>query len=114
MTQHVLVKSIIRGNILDVIFNCEHKLSNDIIGCNAEGVETSLEGCSMLTPDYEKNYIDHYHYKSVDEFIEKLNSGDVNKTEELSNYFSINKITSEKYDYIQNKTGVNLSPFKKA
>ena len=114
ITQHVLVKSIIRGNIPNVVFDCEHKLSKDIKGCNAEGVETSLEGCSMLTPDYENNYIDHYHYKSVDEFIEKLNLGNVNKTEELNNYFEYNKITQEKFDYIQKKTGLDLSSYKKA
>ena len=111
--QHVLVKSMIRGNIPNVVFDCEHKLSHEIKGCNAEGVETSLEGCSMLTPDYENNYIDHYHYKSVDEFIDKLNLGDVNKTEELNNYFEFNKITSEKFDYIQKKTGLDLSAYKK-
>jgi len=114
ITQHVLVKSIIRGNIPNIVFDCEHKLSNELKGCNAEGVETSLEGCSMLTPDYENNYIDHYHYKSVDEFIEKLNLGNVNKTEELKDYFENNKITSEKFDYIQQKTGLDLSLYKKA
>jgi hypothetical protein len=114
ITQHVLVKSIIRGNISNVEFDCEHKLSNEFKGCNAEGIETSLEGCSMLKPDYENNYIDHYHYKSVDEFIEKLNLGDVNKTEELNNYFEYNKINSEKFDYIQKKTGLDLSSYKKA
>ena len=114
IVQHVLVKSIIRGNIPNVVFDCEHKLSKDLKGCNAEGVETSLEGCSMLAPDYENNYIDHYHYKSVDEFIEKLNSGGVNKTEELNNYFEYNKITSEKFDYIQKKTGLDLSSYKAA
>ena len=68
----------------------------------------------MLAPDYENNYIDHYHYKSVDEFIEKLNLGGVNKTEELNNYFEYNKITSEKFDYIQKKTGLDLSSYKAA
>ena len=114
MSQHVLVKSIIRGNISNVVFDCEHKLSSELKGCNAEGLETSLEGCSMLTPDYENFYIDHYHYKSVDEFIEKLNLGDVNKTEELNNYFEYNKITSDKFDYIQKNTKLDLSSYKKA
>ena len=113
INQHVLVKSIIRGNISDIIFDCEHKLSKELKGCNAEGIETSLEGCSLPTPDFENNYIDHYHYKSVDEFIEKLNSGNVNKTEELCDYFENNKITSEKLEYIQNKTGLDLSAYKK-
>ena len=114
IAQHVLVKSIIRGNISNVVLDCEHKLSNEFKGCNAEGIETSLEGCSMLTPDYENYYIDHYHYKSVDEFIEKLNLGNVNKTEELNNYFEYNKITSDKFDYIQKNTKLDLSSYKKA
>ena len=114
ISEHVLVKSIIRGNISNIVFDCEHKLSNELKGCNAEGLEASLEGCSMLKPDYENNYIDHYHYKSVDEFIEKLNLGDVNKTEELNNYFEFNNINSEKFDYIQKKTGLDLSSYKKA
>ena len=111
--EHILVKSILRGNITNLEINCPHKLSDEIKGCNGEGEEVNLKGCSMKELDFENNYIDHYFCKSVDEFIEKLKMKHVNKTESLCNYFTYNKITKEKIDYIENKTGLDLSKYKK-
>ena len=112
--KHNLVKSIIRGNITNLNIDCPHKLSNEFKGCNGNGVEVNLNECGMEDPDFDNNYIDHYFCKSLDEFIEKLNMKDVNKTELLSIYFEYNKITKEKIDYLEKKTGINLSLYKNA
>ena len=53
--------------------------------------------------DLDNFYIDHYYSKSTEEFINKLNKGDVlfydNRMERIETYFSQNKITKENIDF---------------
>ena len=64
------------------------------------------------------SYIKHYFCKSTEEFINKINKGDVlhyktNIMERIKVYFKMNSITIEKINLIQNRTGLNLSIFLK-
>jgi hypothetical protein len=66
-------------------------------------------------PNYKYYYFKHYYCKSTEEFIDKLKKGDVyrmtNKNK-IKFYFSYNKITNEKLNYIEKQTGENLTDFK--
>ena len=59
-------------------------------------------------------FIDHYFCKSTEEFINKLNKGDVlfnldNIKERLSVYFAVNKYTKDTIDYIIKHIHSNIS-----
>ena len=65
-------------------------------------------------------YIDHYWSKSTEEFVNKINRGDVIKghrdnkynKDRIEIYFTYNKITEAKINYIENKTRYNLSRYR--
>ena len=108
------IKSILRGNISNLIINCVHKINNALITCDGFGNITHLEGAVPTLIDYEYNYIDHYFCKSTEEFINKINKGDVlynldNFIERLKVYFAINKINKEKIYYVQKNLNMNIS-----
>ena len=65
-------------------------------------------------------FINHYFGKSLEEFIEKVKRGSAaigkNKISimaKINRYFEIYKITREKIDFIEKKTGMNLSLYRK-
>ena len=69
----------------------------------------------MEKQDFKNYYIDKYFSKSVDEFIEKLNSDDMlmeddksTKINTFDNYFGFNEMTIEKIKYIQKRTKLDL------
>ena len=70
--RNTLIKSIIRGNISNIIFDNEHKLSNELQGCNEQGIEIKLNGNRINEEDFDNNYVDHYHYKSYNRNSKKL------------------------------------------
>jgi hypothetical protein len=109
------VKSIIRGNLTNIAFNCKYKLVTELKGCNGYGKDVDLLGLNLDKPDFENYYIDHYFYKSLEEFMEKLNDVGYDsdfKNEAIGRFFQHNNITIEKIDYIENKTRMNLSFYK--
>lgn len=116
--EHNYVKSIIRGHIKDLKINNIFTINDEINGCNGNGKQLNLKSVKMEESDYEKYYIDHYFYKSLDEFVEKLNSGDAdlgnNKKaiDIINDYFTYNKLTLEKIEYIEKKTKLDLSKYK--
>ena len=64
-------------------------------------------------------YIDHYCFKSTEEYINKINKGDGifgynNKTRihKINLYFKYNKISMKKIIYIEKMTGFNLAEYK--
>ena len=64
--------------------------------------------------DYEYYYIDLYFCKSTEEFINKINKGEVLFSmkyfqERIKVYFSINNVTKEKADYIEKHLCTNIS-----
>ena len=74
----------------------------------------------MEKQDLENYYIDHYLSKSIDKFIEKLNNDDMNKGDDLEykylifgHYFATSKMIFNKLKYIEEKTKIDLSKYKK-
>ena len=113
------VKSILRGHIPNIKIDCQHKINTNLRSCNGFGFEPKLINHTM-EPDFEYYYIDHFYFKSLEEFIEKLNKGSVKTSNSLGiklirirRYFYMNEININKMNYIENKTGINLSRYKK-
>ena len=103
-------KSILRGHIPNIKITNFHCISNELKTCDGFGNERKY-----LKPDYQYYYFKHYYCKSTEEFIEKLNKGDVYKISnkiKIKFYFGYNKITLEKLDYIERKSGENLSYYR--
>ena len=114
------VKSILKGNISNIKINNVHILNSNLKNtCNGFGNEPQMDNYYMKNADFKYYYIDHYYCKSVEEFIYKINMGCAilgdnidYKLHRIHRYFKINKITIEKINFIENKTGINLSKFK--
>ena len=100
-------KTIVRGGLNLIWGHFPHYFKNTV-NCRPNG--NILEDY-LSPPDYSKAYIKHYTTKSTEEFIEKLNKGDVfykpdinyltNKIKEY--YFLFNKINKKKIELIKNK-----------
>ena len=120
------LKTIIRGNIKRKIkFTTTHWLNRELRGgCNVFGQVVIPRrkvklGNKINHPKYKQYYIDHYCFKSTEEYINKINKGDGifgnnrrNKFHKIDLYFGYNKITAEKIKYIERETGLNLNKFK--
>lgn len=114
-----LVKSILRGHIQNIIIKNVHILTNKLKECNGFGKPEIINGAYSRNSDFRFYYIDHYFSKSVEEFVEKINKGEVIhgqwakfKYFRIKNYFSRNNITLEKLNFIENHTKLNLKEFK--
>ena len=117
--KHTFFKTMIRGNLPNVTITCVHRLNKEMKGCNGYGQEPEVKMFRMVDQDYENYYIDHYFSRSVDEFIDKLNKGDSIRGHDIpfkigtfGNYFGFNNMTIEKVEYVENKTGLDLSKYK--
>jgi len=107
-------KSIIRGNISKInIISC-HYLTRKIKPCNGFG-----NFPKKFILDYKYNYIKHYSFKSTEEYCRKINKGNAvygnsikKKISKIKMYFKFNKITIEKINLFENKTGINLDFLK--
>ena len=113
------IKSILKGHIPNIKINCLHKLNSKLKRCNGFGIKPKMF-TYLMQPDFQYYYIDHYYFKSLEEFIEKLNKGsaisyDNYKIKEtiLIRYFIMNDININKLNYIENKTHMNITLFKK-
>ena len=115
-------KSIIRGNI-NVRVNNVHNLNNRLISCDSFGNNNMREKFREIftnKTDFKFYYIDHFCFKSTEEFINKINRGSAyvgkalkRKMRKVGWYFNINKISLEKIDLIENYTHLNLSEYRK-
>ena len=112
------VKTMIRGHLKNINITHNHLLSTKVKACNGFGKKSKLKKILSANPDYEFYYIKHYYSKTVQEFIEKINRGDLMRGNEkkvidwaIEKFFLINEITSTKIDYIRKKlgSGYNLS-----
>ena len=113
------VKSILRGHIPNVVINCVHKLTLNLKGCDGFGNPQVIRFIDTHNSDFTYYYIDHYYSKSVEEFVEKLNKGDVLQGQRpwlkylrLDNYFTRNNITLDKLNFIENRTHLNLTQYR--
>ena len=111
------VKSILKGHIPNIKINCVHTLNPKLKSCDGYGNYKRVTGIFTFQPDFKNYYIDHYNFKSTEEFINKINKGDVlhykdNQMERIKVYFKINKVTNEKIQLIEKRTGLNLSKIR--
>ena len=66
-------KSIVRGNIENINIISLHLIDFRTIRCDGFGNIIVIKNWYCKSCDYKYNFIDHYKYKSTEEFIEKLN-----------------------------------------
>lgn len=121
VTKDGVLKTIVRGNI-NIKINCPHELNRTLISCDGFGnfnLKYKKKVIITFNPDFKYNYIDHFCYKSTEEFINKIMRGSAIKgfdTEmkyrKISWYFNTNKLTEEKIDLIENLTNLNLSKYR--
>ena len=111
----VLTKIILRGNLSNINFTNPHVL-NINFQCNSFGKIDHLKKEEIKN---EYFYYDHFYFKSSEEYLNKLMRGDAIFGEKrgfkpiwFRVYFSINKISKEKIDFFENKTGMNLSNYR--
>ena len=105
------VKTILRGHIPNIKFKIMHIFDSSIKGCTGDGKFAVLNKLGhMKYPDFNNYYIDHYYFKSLEEFVEKINKGDCyygNKTffkiHRIKRFFKINDITMKKINYHESK-----------
>jgi len=117
------VKSMMRGsNPKYVRFTTTHWLDRGLKkGCDVFGKYVHPTIRLRIGKKIKKTdiYIDHYCFKSTEEYINKINKGDAragynkrNKMHKIKLYFKYNNITLEKINYIAKKTRLNLTLFK--
>ena len=116
-----VIKSILKGNLRKIKIVNPHTLNPDISnGCNGFGeLINQNHSIHLQTPDYTYYYFDHYYFKSAEEFIFRLTKGDVFfgngnrlKLYRFLLYFAFNKITEEKLNYFEKRTGLDLEIFR--
>ena len=118
------VKSIIKGHLKGIKIKSLHWLDRRIKGCNSYGKEIKPTKNIKMSLSFNElyiqdNYIDHYCFKSTQEYINKILKGDGifgyrNRTKnyKIYLYFKYNKITLEKIEYIEKITNLNLTNYK--
>ena len=100
-------KTIVRGGLHLNWGHFPHYLKNTI-NCRPNG---SILKDYLTPPDYSNAFIKHYTTKSTEEYIEKLNKGDVYEYSDIYYvayklkyyYFLFNKINKKKIELIKNK-----------
>jgi len=111
------LKSIVKGK-KKIKVNCVHNINNNLRSCNGFGEFNKKEKENIITknPDFQFYYIDHFCFKSTEEFVKKVNRGcafwgtiDDMKLERIRWYFEKNEITKKKISYIEKHTNLNLS-----
>lgn len=113
------VKTILKGNISNLIINNVHQLNEKLEGCNGFGERQKIYYSKSHGADYSYYYIDHYYSKSLSEFVEKINKGDVFHSQKewfkmlrIDQYFSVNQLSLEKINYLENHTKLNLTKYR--
>ena len=116
---NAFVKSMIRGHIENINIYDVHVIDFERQSCNAFGKKKLFFDIYTQNPDNKSYYIDHFYFKSTEEYIKKRNRGDafygnlsrINPYY-IDLYFKYNKITIEKINYFQNETNISLSKYK--
>jgi hypothetical protein len=112
------IKSVIRGNLDNIIIDCPHTLSENTKSCDGFGRRRKKTSIVTKESDFKYYYIEHYACKSTEEFIQnKLIRTDVyhkidNNMDKINWYFAYNKVTKEKIEMIENRTKYNLTRFR--
>ncbi len=112
------VKFIIRGRLKNIKIKHLHICNKELVNCNGFGHKNKIKIIYTTEPDYYYYYIDHYYSKSTEEFINKINRGDIFRNDikylmhKVTKYFSQSKLTKKKIEMIEKGTGLNLSIYK--
>jgi len=113
------VKSLVRGNLPTNYWSGminPHSSNNDYTCCVPSGETIDSKTPFNKEPNYDEAYIKHYNTKTIEEFIDKAKRGSATRVfvkdetfwrTKLGYFFSLNKKTKEKLDYI--KKVLNLS-----
>ena len=114
-----VIKSIVKGNLTIPYIDNPHTINNELISCDGFGRIKIVENITTNTSDFEYYYIIHYFSKSTEEFIKKIMRGSAfhgfdikKKIARIREYFSINDITLEKINFIENITKINCSIYR--
>ena len=118
------VKSIMRSPKKSIYISNHHVLKYNDSCCLANGstiLSTDFTNNEQIqNPDYKDYYIDHFYTKTAEEYMEKKNRGDCFFGKDkrldlyaLSMFFTFNKITLEKIEFFEHKTGLNLSRYRR-
>lgn len=121
---NALIKTIVRGNIDDIQFDIHTPMisPHKNVSCNNMGeIYNDKEIFFQYVSDIniQKAYIIHFKYKSTEEFIKKYKRGYrwynekmIYMINRIREYFSNNKPTIEKFEYIEKELHLNLSILK--
>ena len=71
------VKTMVKGHLQNINITQNHILSEKLKACNGFGKKSQIRKIESLSPDYKYYYIKHYYTKSAQEFIEKMDRGDL-------------------------------------
>ena len=115
------IKTILKGNITGIKITNVHFLSQNkkIKACNGFGNVVKKINLYADKVDQKNYYINHYCFKSTEEFISKLIRGSavyglkIRMLIKIRFYFAYNKITLNKINYIEKSTGIKLNIFKR-
>ena len=107
--------------IYNITFTNPHFLGPNINKrCNGFGeLLEQNDSIHLENPDYLSYYIDHYYFKSSEEYITKFSRGNaffkhIKKFQlyYLYLYFAFNTITPKKLAFFENETGLDLNVFR--
>ena len=121
-----LGKSIVSTDLSNLLIMTVHLIGtnrNNFCNSNGEKIHHLYGIFRFKAPTNPKAYISHYMTKSAEEFCIKFERGygHLNKNspsykernnKRIVGFFSINKITKEKIDIIENCTGTNLDIYR--
>ena len=104
----------VRGHLESIIIYDVYVIDFERESCNAFGKKNFFD-IYTKNPYNKIYYIEHFYFKSIEEYIKKRNRGDAiyGNNIRINHYyidfhFKYNKITLEKVNYFENKTGFNL------
>ena len=108
------VKSILKGKIQNVSIKYVHKLNSGLKSCDGLGNKINYKDNLIFNKASNYYYIDHYYCKSTEEFVKKMNKGDVlhfldNIQERINVYFRFNTVTKEKIEFIKKHLHKNIT-----
>ena len=116
-TLYIPVKSILKGHIPNILINDIHLLNSSLKSCNGFGNRPKLKSYRMK-PDFDHFYIDHFYFKSLEEFVKKLNRGSAKTSDDIKiklvkikRFFKMNRMNKFKFDYIKKMAHINISPY---
>ena len=114
------IKSMVRGHNPNLHLHCIHVIDKNLKSCDGFGRKKKVVDLRTLQSDYEYYYLRHFYSKSTEEFIEKIMKSDVvhaqskvTQMNKIKRYFTYSKVTKEKLDLIEKRTGLNLSSYRK-